>query len=181
MRIHHDKHHQSYVDGLNKAEQMLEEARRKQDYSLIKHWEREAAFHGAGHYLHTLFWEIMSPSGGGKPTGPLAEQINQDFGSFNAFKRHFTEAADKVEGGGWAILVWSPRSHHLQILQAEKHQNLTQWDVVPLLALDVWEHAYYLKHQNKRADYIAAWWHVVNWPHVQERFLAARELKWQPY
>lgn len=181
MRIHHDKHHQSYVDGLNNAENKLAEARRSGDFSLVKHWERELAFHGAGHYLHTLFWSIMAPNAGGPATGPAAEQIRADFGSFEDFKKQFSEAADKVEGGGWAIWVWSPRSQRTEILTAEKHQNLSQWDVVPLLALDVWEHAYYLKHQNKRADYIKDWWNVVNWKEVNERLTAARRLKWQPY
>ena len=133
MRIHHDKHHQSYVDGLNVAEKQMQAAREQDNFELIKHWEREAAFNGAGHYLHTIFWDIMSPKGGGMPSGPIAEQIRNNFGSFDAFKRHFSAAAEKVEGGGWAILVWSPRSHRLEILQAEKHQNLSQWDVVPLL------------------------------------------------
>jgi Fe-Mn family superoxide dismutase len=181
MRIHHDKHHQTYVDGLNKAEMMMARARATNDFELIKHWEREAAFNGAGHYLHTIFWQIMSPMGGGVPQGELAEQIIRDFGSFEAFKRHFSQAAEKVEGGGWALLVWSPRAQHLEILTAEKHQNLSQWDVIPLLVLDVWEHAYYLSYQNERAKYINAWWNVVNWPHVQDRYLQARRLRWQPY
>ncbi|MCD9024540.1 Fe-Mn family superoxide dismutase [Cohnella silvisoli] len=181
MRIHHDKHHQSYVDGLNTAEKKLEEARRTGDFDLVKHWERELAFNGAGHYLHTLFWDAMSPRGGGKPSGAMLEGINRSFGSYDAFKKQFTEAANKVEGGGWAILVWSPRSHRLEILTAEKHQNLSQWDVVPLLPLDVWEHAYYLKHQNERAAYIRDWWNVVNWPYVTERYAKARTLEWVPY
>ncbi|MDF2658498.1 MAG: superoxide dismutase [Paenibacillus sp.] len=181
MRIHHDKHHQTYVDGLNKAEKMMEQARKTGDFDLIKHWEREAAFNGAGHYLHTLFWYVMAPKAGGKPTGAIATQIDRDFGSFESFRKHFSAAADKVEGGGWAVLVWSPRSHRLEILQAEKHQNLSQWDAIPLLALDVWEHAYYLKHQNERPKYIEAWWNVVNWPYVNDRFVQASKLKWRPY
>ncbi|AIQ44943.1 superoxide dismutase [Paenibacillus sp. FSL R7-0273] len=181
MVIHHDKHHQSYVDGLNKAELKLAEARKSGDFDLVKHWERELAFNGAGHYLHTIFWNVMSPQGGGRPTGALLDAIERSFGSYDAFKNQFTEAANKVEGGGWALLVWSPRSRRLEILTAEKHQNLSQWDVVPLLALDVWEHAYYLKHQNNRADYIKDWWKVVNWPYVSERYAAARKLMWQPY
>jgi Fe-Mn family superoxide dismutase len=181
MRIHHDKHHQSYVDGLNKAEKELEKARQTGDYALVKHWERELAFNGAGHYLHTLFWNVMSPHGGGTASGAMARQIAQDFGSFEAFRNHFSNAAEKVEGGGWAILVWSPRSRRLEILTAEKHQNLSQWDAVPVLPLDVWEHAYYLKHQNKRADYIQAWWNVVNWPYVNQRFTEASRLVWPPY
>ncbi|WP_256761720.1 Fe-Mn family superoxide dismutase [Cohnella sp. WQ 127256] len=181
MRIHHDKHHQSYVDGLNAAEKKLEEARRTGDFDLVKHWERELAFNGAGHYLHTLFWNVMSPKGGGKPTGALLDEINRSFGNYEAFKKQFTEAANKVEGGGWAILVWSPRSHRLEILTAEKHQNLSQWDVIPLLPLDVWEHAYYLKHQNDRAAYTKDWWSVVNWPYVAERYAKAKTIQWVPY
>jgi Fe-Mn family superoxide dismutase len=181
MRIHHDKHHLSYVEGLNQAERELENSRRNGNYPLIKHWERELAFHGAGHYLHTLFWESMTPNGGGHPPLPLSEAIANSFGSFEAFKQQFSEAALQVEGGGWAILVWSPRSRRLEILTAEKHQQLSQWDVIPLLALDVWEHAYYLKHQNKRADYIDAWWNVVNWPHVNARYREAVSVSWKPY
>ncbi|CAG7634864.1 hypothetical protein PAESOLCIP111_03600 [Paenibacillus solanacearum] len=181
MRLHHDKHHQTYVDGLNKAEKKLAAARASGDYELIKHWTREAAFHGAGHYLHTIFWESMKPEGGGKATGGIAAEINRSFGSFEAFRRQFSAAADKVEGGGWAILVWSPRSGRLELLQAEKHQNLSQWDVIPLLPLDVWEHAYYLKYKNARSAYIEAWWHTVNWERVNERFDAARRLRWPPY
>lgn len=180
MRLHHDRHHQSYVDGLNRAEQMMAEARRSGDFDLLKHWEREAAFNGGGHYLHTLFWTIMSPDGGGDPTGELAEQIRRDFGGIEPFRRHVSAAAEKVEGGGWAILVWSPRARRLEILQSEKHQNLSQWDVIPLLVLDVWEHAYYLKYQDDRKAYIDAWWNVVNWPAVAERFRRARTLQWEP-
>lgn len=181
MRLHHDIHHKSYVDGLNKAEKEMKKARDTGDYSLIKHWEREAAFNGSGHYLHTIFWNNMKPRGGGKPTGVLAREIDRSFGSFEKFQDHFSNAAEKVEGGGWAMLVWSPRSHRLEILQAEKHQNLTQQDIVPLLVLDVWEHAYYLKYQNRRKDYINAWWNVINWPNVAHRFQEAQKLRWKPY
>ncbi|UUZ86501.1 Fe-Mn family superoxide dismutase [Paenibacillus sp. P26] len=117
----------------------------------------------------------------GKATGAVAAELKRSFGSFDAFQKHFSAAANKVEGGGWALLVWSPRSHRVDILQAEKHQNLSQWDVIPLLVLDVWEHAYYLKHKNDRAAYIAAWWNTVNWDHVNERYAAARMLKWTAY
>ncbi|WLR57137.1 superoxide dismutase [Mesobacillus subterraneus] len=181
MKLHHSKHHQSYVNGLNKAEKEMQKARKTGDFGLIKHWEREAAFHGAGHYLHTIFWSIMSPKGGGLPKGQLGKAINDSFGSFDQFKNHFSEAAKNVEAVGWAILVWSPRSHRLEILQAEKHQNLSQWDVVPLLVLDVWEHAYYLQYKNDRAKYVENWWNVVNWKEVEQRFNKARTLAWQPF
>jgi superoxide dismutase, Fe-Mn family len=181
MRLHHTKHHQSYVDGLNKAEKMMKKARETNDYELLKHWEREAAFHGSGHYLHTIFWNNMHPKGGGQPRGELLEQIKRDFGSFERFKRHFTEAAKSVEGVGWALLIWSPRSRRLEILQTEKHQLMTQWDTIPLLVLDVWEHAYYLQYKNDRAAYINSWWNVVNWRDVEERFEQARKLQWKPF
>lgn len=181
MRLHHDKHHKSYVDGLNKAEKMMEKARDTGDYELLKHWEREAAFNGSGHYLHTIFWEVMKPKGGGMPGRELLRQINRDFGSFEVFKRHFSEAANKVEGVGWAILVWSPRAGRLEILQSERHQLMTQWDTIPLLVLDVWEHAYYLQYKNVRADYVKNWWNIVNWDQVERRFKEASKLQWKQY
>jgi Fe-Mn family superoxide dismutase len=181
MRLHHDVHHKGYVEGLNKAEKMMEKARITNNYELLKHWEREAAFHGSGHYLHSIFWNVMKPKGGGIPIGGLARQIQKDFGSFDQFKEHFTEAAKKVEGVGWALLVWSPRSHRLEILQTEKHQLMTQWDTIPLLVLDVWEHAYYLQYKTDKDEYIKNWWNIVNWDEVQDRFDEASKLKWAPY
>ncbi|MBB5323479.1 Fe-Mn family superoxide dismutase [Anoxybacillus tepidamans] len=181
MQLHHTKHHQSYVDGLNKAEKMMQKARETNDYELLTHWEREAAFHGSGHYLHTIFWYNMTPKGGGEPQGALLEQIKADFGSIARFKQHFTEAAKKVEGVGWALLVWSPRAHRLEILQTEKHQFMTQWDTIPLLVLDVWEHAYYLQYKNDRAAYINSWWNVVNWRDVERRFEQASKLRWKAF
>lgn len=181
MRLHHTKHHQSYVDGLNKAETKLREARATGDFSLVKHWSRELAFHGSGHYLHTIFWNNMSPTGGGKPSGGLLQEIEKYLGNFEAFKKHFTEAAKAVEGVGWAILVWSPRARHLEILQSERHMILTQWDTIPLLVLDVWEHAYYLQYKNNRGEYIKNWWDIVNWKDVEQRFKQAKQLTWKPY
>lgn len=181
MQLHHTKHHQSYVDGLNKAEKMMKKVRETNNYEWLKHWEREAAFHGSGHYLHTIFWNNMHPKGGGEPSGELLEQIKRDFGSFERFKRHFTEAAKSVEGVGWSLLVWAPRSHRLEILQTEKHQLMTQWDTIPLLVLDVWEHAYYLQYKSDRAAYINSWWNVVHWRDVEERFAQAKKLRWKPF
>lgn len=181
MLLHHTKHHQSYVDGLNKAEKELQKARQRGDFSLVKHWSRELAFHGSGHYLHTIFWGNMSPDGGGQPAGRLLKEINKYFGSFIAFKKHFSEAAKAVEGVGWAILVWAPRARRLEVLQSERHMLLTQWDTIPLLVLDVWEHAYYLQYKNNRSEYVDNWWNVVNWPDVSERFQNAEKLKWKPF
>lgn len=177
MHLHHDIHHKGYVDGLNKAEAELAKARQAGDFALVKHWEREAAFHGSGHILHTIFWTNMAgegKGGGGTPKGALAQQIDKDFGSFDAFKAQFNAATIAVEGSGWGILGWQPLLGRLVILTAEKHQNLTQWGVVPLLVLDVWEHAYYLKYQNKRAEYVKNFSNIVNWSDVASRFDKAR-------
>ncbi|MDD4171385.1 MAG: superoxide dismutase [Syntrophomonas sp.] len=170
VRLHHDIHHKGYVDGLNNAETKIAEAREKGDFALIKHWARELAFHGSGHILHTMFWENMKPTGGGAASGPIAEAINKEFDNFDKFKQQFSAAAAAVEGSGWAILAFNPYFAKLEILQTEKHQDLTQWGVVPLLVVDVWEHAYYLKYQNKRAAFIEAWWNLVNWDDVNQRW-----------
>ncbi len=181
MKLHHQKHHQTYVDGLNQAEENLKKARENGDYSLLNHWTKELAFHGSGHYLHTVFWENMSPKGGGKPEGKLINMIDSYFGSFEVFKKHFTEAGSQLRGAGWALLVWSPRSRHLEILQSESHMIYTQWDTTPLLVLDVWEHAYYPQYKNNRRAYAENWWQVVNWRDVEKRLERASEIKWPPY
>ncbi|AYF54413.1 superoxide dismutase [Clostridium botulinum C] len=170
LKIHHDKHHKAYVDGLNKAETELNNARNSGDYSLVKHWEKELAFNGAGDVLHTLFWENMIP-GGSTPSGDILDRINKDFGNFENFKKQFSASAATVEGSGWCILVFIPELDKLQIMQIEKHQNLVILGSIPLLVLDMWEHAYYLKYQNRRADFINAWWNIVNWNEVNKRYL----------
>lgn len=169
MRLHHDKHHLAYVNGLNTAEAKLAEAREKGDYSLVKHWEREAAFHGAGHFLHCIFWENMGPNGGGEPSGKLADAIKARFGGVDKFLAHFKAAGAAVEGSGWVLLVQNNMTKALDILTAEKHQDLTQWVVTPLLVCDVWEHAYYLKYQNNRGAYLDAFLKVINWDDVSKR------------
>lgn len=181
MRLHHDKHHQSYVDGLNRAERALYLV----DNQPInyKYWLDEQAFNGSGHYLHTIFWFNMSPNGGGAPTPnySISKQIENDFGSFANFKQQFTEAANSVQGSGWATLVWSPRARRLAIQTLEKHQNHALADTIPLLVLDVWEHAYYLQYDNERSKYVQAWWNVVNWDDVDNRFNQSWKLKWKPF
>ncbi len=178
MHLHHDIHHKGYVAGLNRAEEKLAEARASGDLTLAKHWEREAAFHGSGHFLHSIFWTNMAPAGeggGGQPDGDLAAAIQKDFGSYDAFAAQFSAASAQVEGSGWGILAYRPVDGRLVVLQAEKHQNLTQWGVVPLLVLDVWEHAYYLKYRNKRADYVKAFFDVIHWSDVAARHAAAKK------
>jgi Fe-Mn family superoxide dismutase len=172
MKLHHDIHHASYVKGANKALSELAAIAGGGDPALVKHWERELAFHGSGHTLHTIFWNNMDPNSG-QPAPDLAAAIDRDFGSLDACKKLFSAAAGAVEGSGWAVLGYLPLASRLFILQAEKHQDLAVQGIVPLLVIDVWEHAYYLKYQNKRADYIAAWWNVVNWRDVSARFALA--------
>ncbi|MFN2289654.1 MAG: superoxide dismutase [Anaerolineae bacterium] len=176
MRLHHDIHHAGYVKGLNTAEEKLAAARKAGDFSLVKHWSREAAFHGSGHLLHSIFWPNMIAADQAKaePSGGLAEAIKRDFGSFDAFKAQFIAASGAVEGSGWGILAYRPTDDSLVILTAEKHQNLTQWGVVPLLVLDVWEHAYYLKYQNRRGEYVENFFNIINWDDVAGRYDQAR-------
>lgn len=174
MKLHHDIHHNGYVKGLNNATDKIAEAIEKNDFSLIKHWERELAFHGSGHFLHVLFWEIMGPNQG-KRSADLDKLINKSFGSFDKFKALFTASSNAVEGSGWGILAYQPGVDKLVVLQAEKHHNLSQWISIPILALDVWEHAYYLKYQNKRGAYVDAFFNVINWDAVSKRLEAVRK------
>jgi Fe-Mn family superoxide dismutase len=176
MRLHHDIHHAGYVKGLNNAEQKLAEAREAADFALIQHWSRQAAFHGSGHLLHSIFWPNMMAASKAKkaPDGALARAIDRDFGSYEAFRAQFEAASNAVEGSGWGILAYRPTDDTLVVLQAEKHQNLTQWGVVPLLVLDVWEHAYYLKYQNRRGEYVKNFFNIINWDDVAQRYEKAR-------
>lgn len=170
MKLHHDLHHMAYVKGLNTAEEKLAEAREKKDFALVKHWERELAFHGAGHFLHCIFWQNMAPNGGGQPSAALADAIKKQFGSTEAFMAQFKAAGAAVEGSGWVLLTKNQMDGNLQILTSEKHQDLSQWVTTPLLVCDVWEHAYYLRYQNRRAEYIEAFTKVINWKDVEKRF-----------
>ncbi|ATW25511.1 superoxide dismutase [Candidatus Formimonas warabiya] len=174
LHLHHDAHHKTYVDDLNKAELKLVEARQRGDFDLIKYWENELAFNGSGHILHSIYWTVMAPVGrGGQPGRYTMSQIDSYFRDFTVFQQQFSNAAIKVEGSGWAVLTWQPTWQRLEILQAEKHQKGTQWSGIPILVLDVWEHAYYLDYQNKRKDYVDAWWQLVNWYEVERRLLWA--------
>lgn len=174
LTIHHDKHHKAYVDGLNKAEINLLDARSKNDFDYIKYWENELAFNGSGHILHSIFWTIMAPLGlGGQPGTNTMNFVTGYFGSFNSFRYQFKTAAEKVEGSGWCILIWQPAWNRLEILQSEKHQNLTQWGGIPILVCDVWEHAYYLDYRNERKKFIDAWWSLINWVEVEKRVIMA--------
>ena len=165
MEIHHDKHHAGYVKGLNATNEKILEAIKAQKYGTIKHLEKDLAFHGAGHFLHTLYWNNMGTEKG-KRSAKLKNFINKSFGSFENFKPYFKAATKSVEGSGWGILAYEPYAKKLVILQAEKHQNLSLWMNIPLLVCDVWEHAYYIDYRNARAKYIEGFWNLVNWDFV---------------
>ncbi len=169
VSIHHDKHFAGYVKGLNKALLELEKARREDDFAGIGRLENDLAFNGSGVVLHWVYFSTMGPNAGGKPTGKIAEFIDRDFGSFDAFWKQFAAASKTVQGSGWGVLAWEPFSKRLVVLQAEKHQNLTSWGVMPILVCDVWEHAYYLKYQNRRAEYVDNFAKVINWKNVGEQ------------
>ena len=175
MLPHHSIHHQGYVNGLNEAELGLVEARASNNFATIAKLERALAFHGSGHNNHLIFWQNMNAAELAKetPTGALAAQIQRDFGSLDNLKAQFNAAAASVEGNGWGALVYHPIFQRLYVTSLLNHQNLTLVGSIPLLLLDVWEHAYYLKYQNRRAEYIKNWWKVVDWSDVERRFEAA--------
>jgi len=169
LRVHHDKHHAGYVNGLNSTLTKLEDARATGDFGQVKALSRDLAFHGSGHVLHTLYWTSMTPRGSGGPEGRLLQLLERDFGSFSAFKAQFIAASNQVEGSGWGLLAYEPMGRRLIVLQVEKHQDLTIWGVAPLLVCDVWEHAYYAQYQNRRSDYVDSFFGLIDWPSVGAR------------
>lgn len=170
VELHYSKHHQWYVDGLNATLSKLEKARETNDFSTIKHLKRELAFHGSGHILHSIYWDNMAPNWVKLENWELMQKIISDFGSYENFEAEFKQTATTVEWSGWAILAVN-NEWDLQIFAAEKHQDLTIWWVKPILACDVWEHSYYLKYQNRRAEYIENFFKVIDWKNVEENYL----------
>ena len=175
MTLHHDKHHQAYVTNLNAAIEKHPELGSKSPEELIKNLDaipediRPAVRNnGGGHVNHSMFWEIMGPGGGGEPTGRIAEAISSTFGSFEAFKTAFSDAGVKRFGSGWAWLVNA--GGKLAIVSTANQDNPLSEGQFPILGNDVWEHAYYLKYQNRRPEYLAAWWNTINWNEVNKRF-----------
>ncbi|WP_026533951.1 superoxide dismutase [Arthrobacter sp. H14] len=174
MELHHDKHHATYVKGANSALEQLAEAREKGDYANIPRLSKDLAFHTGGHINHSVFWNNMSPDGGDKPEGDLAAAIDDTFGSFDKFRDHFTAAALSLQGSGWAFLAWEPLGKRLVIEQLYDQQGNVAVGTTPLLMLDMWEHAFYLDYVNVKADYVKAFWNIVNWADVARRFEGAR-------
>jgi superoxide dismutase, Fe-Mn family len=174
MELHHAKHHQAYVSGANTALEQVAEAREKDGLWAVNLYEKNLAFNLAGHVNHSVFWPNMSPDGGDRPTGDLAAAIEEFFGSFDGFQAHFTASALNLQGSGWSILAWDMLGQRLIIEQLYDHQGNLAPSTVPLLLLDMWEHAYYLQYRNTKAEYVKAWWNVANWADVMRRFEAAR-------
>jgi Fe-Mn family superoxide dismutase len=179
MKLHHDKHHQTYVTNLNAAVEKYPELAAKSPEELLKQLStipeeiRTAVKnHGGGTVNHNLFWRIMKPNGGGVPDGAIAAQIKADFGDFESFKKLFNETTAKQFGSGWGWLVF--QAGKLKIVTTSNQDTPLSEGLYPILANDIWEHAYYLKYQNRRADYLAAWWNVVNWDEINQRFATAQ-------
>ena len=175
MELHHSKHHQAYVTGANTALAQLAEARDSGNLANVNKLEKDLAFNLGGHVNHSIFWTNLSPDGGDKPAGELASAIDDAFGSFDKFQAHFTATALGVQGSGWAVLAWDSLGQRPIVLQFFDQQGNLPAGIVPLLMLDVWEHAYYLDYKNVRADYVKAFWNIANWANVQDRFSTARE------
>lgn len=170
LDIHYNVLYKGYVDNTNKTEEKLARARLENNFENIKCLERDLAFFGSGAILHEMFFLNMGIPLPTMPSTKLMEQITKDFGSFDKFQNQFIEAAKTVEASGWCLLVWVPEFNRLEILQCEKHQNLTLWGCTPILVLDMWEHSYFLQYKANRAEYINAFKNIINWNVVNKRF-----------
>jgi superoxide dismutase, Fe-Mn family len=177
MELHHDKHHAAYVKKANAALEQLDEARAKEDFTRISALERALAFNLSGHVLHSIFWQNLTPSGGGQPTGELAAAITRDFAGFERFRRQMDAVASSIMGSGWAALVFEPIAHRLLVTQIYDHQSNLNQSGIPLMVVDAWEHAYYLQYQTDKARYFEALWKVWNWQDVADRFSAAGQVQ----
>ena len=174
MTLHHDKHHATYVAGANAALEALEAERNGEaNPDRLRALSKNLAFNLGGHTNHSIFWKNLSPNAGGNPTGEIAEAIDRDFGSVEAFKKQFAGVATGLQGSGWAVLGYDHIAGRLIIQQLTDQQGNISVDFTPVLMLDMWEHAFYLQYKNVKADYVEAWWNVVNWDDVNERYAKA--------
>jgi Fe-Mn family superoxide dismutase len=174
MELHHDKHHAGYVKGANTTLEQLHELRSSGDMSRLPMLERNLAFHVSGHVLHSLFWTNLSPDGGGEPDGALAATLEETFGGVAPFRRQMTEAAATIQGSGWALASWEPLGGRVIVQQVHDHQGDHGQGTVPLLAIDAWEHAFYLQYENRKTDFFDAIWNVISWSDVARRLPAAQ-------
>ena len=174
MELHHSKHHAAYVAGANNALAQLAEARDKGDFGSIVGLEKTLAFNLGGHVNHSIFWKNLSPDGGDKPDGELGAALDESFGSFDAFQANFTASATTIQGSGWAILGWDALGGNLLVHQLYDQQGNLPAGQIPIVMLDMWEHAFYLQYKNVKADYVKAWWNVVNWADAAQRYEKAQ-------
>jgi len=176
IELHHDKHHATYVGGANTTVDKLAEAREANDFGAIVGLQKTLAFNLSGHVLHSIYWTNMTPGGGGEPEGELAAAIKDSFGSFAGFKNQLTQTTATVQGSGWGVLAWDPLGKSLLVEQVYDHQGNIGQGSVPLLVVDIWEHAFYLQYKNVKADYITAFWNLINWSDVSDRLNKAKGL-----
>jgi len=175
MELHHSKHHQAYVTGANTALEKMAEARESEDLGAINLLEKNLAFNLGGHVNHSVFWKNLSPEGGGEPDGELGSAIADQFGSFAGFKAQFDANALGIQGSGWSVLAWDNLGQRMAIFQLFDQQGNIPLGLTPLLMIDMWEHAFYLDYLNVKADYVKAFWNIVNWQDVAARLEAARK------
>jgi len=174
MTLHHQKHHQTYVNNLNVAEEKSEAALKKGDISAVIALQSAMKFNGGGHLNHSIFWQNLSPNGGGDPSGDLLAAINKDFGNMDFFRQQMSDATVAIQGSGWGWLGYNKKTDHLHIATCGNQDPLfATTGLIPLFGIDVWEHAYYLQYKNVRPDYVKAIWNIVNWKDVEERFANA--------
>ncbi|WP_226343739.1 superoxide dismutase [Agilicoccus flavus] len=177
MQLHHDKHHATYVKGANDAAEKLQAASESGDTATINLIAKNFAFNLGGHVNHSIFWQNMSPDGGDKPVGETSNVLEQYFGGFDKFRELFAANAAGIQGSGWSILAWDTLGQRPILAQLYDQQAQLPAAQVPLLMLDMWEHAFYLQYKNVKPDYVKAWWNVVNWADVEARLAAAKATK----
>ncbi len=176
LHLHHTFHHGGAVKGANKDIEMIKSVMNSGDFTLADHWTKKLSFHLCSHILHSIFWTNLANKKS-QPTGDLLKKIEKDFGSTNKMQEMIAKISKSIEGSGWGILAYQPYSDNLVVLQCENHHKLTVWGAVPLLVIDVWEHAYYLKYKNKRGDFVDALMNIINWDNVAQRYDIAIKFK----
>ena len=174
LELHHGKHHAAYVTGANATLEKLEEERNHEDFGAINQLEKNLAFHVSGHVLHSLFWKNLGPQGGGEPQGELGDAINEYFGTFGKFREQMSQAALGIQGSGWGALAWEPVGKRLVVEQVYDHQGNIGNGTLPILVVDMWEHAFYLQFKNVKGDWVKSFWEIVNWEDVGTRFAGVR-------
>jgi Fe-Mn family superoxide dismutase len=175
MHLHYTFHHGGAVKGANKDMQMIRKALEENDLETVDFWTKKLSYHFSSHVLHSIFWTNLTNKRT-DPDGDLLKRIEKDFGSYEKLKVYIAETSKNVDGNGWGILAYQPYSDKLIVLQCENHEKLTQWGCIPLLVIDVWEHAYYLRYRNKRTDFVDALFNIINWDNVAERLANAKKI-----